>query len=90
MGFCWGFCACGCWFWFLHQVVLRVNYTVNTDYICTKKKTHLTNTVLHFSRLVSSLTLGFNIRGYNVFVDCPSEKHPIMLLVLIIPPTSLV
>lgn len=99
-----GFCLVGCcgflcmWllvlvFFPLIIVVLGVNwkYTGSADCISTRKKTeHLTNTVLHFSGLVSSLTLGFSISGYRVFVDCPSKKHPIMLVVLIIPPINLV
>lgn len=79
-------------FSFKYQVVLGViwKYTGSTDCISTKKKTeHLTKTLLHFNGLVSSLTLGFSISGYRVFVDCPSKKHPEMLLVLIIPPINL-
>lgn len=89
VGFCWGFCVRGCWFWFLHQVVLGINLnTLVTLTVFILKRKKNTSTVLHFSGLVSSL--GFNISGYGVFVDCSSEKHPIMLLVLIISPIRLV
>lgn len=75
-----GFCACGCWFWFFY---IKLSWdTGSADCISSKKKTeHLTNIVFHFSGLVSSLTLGFSISGYRVFVNCPSKKHPIMLII---------
>lgn len=56
------------------------NILVTLTVISTKKKTEHLNTVLHFGGLVSSLTLGFNISSHRAFADCPSKKHPIMLL----------
>lgn len=85
-GLLWVLCA-----WLLVLVLFSLNIKLSWDptenilvtltVISTKMKIeHLTNTVLHFGGLVSSLTLGFYISSHRAFVDCPSKKHPIMLL----------